>query len=272
VGGQRTKDVELYSPNGVCQFSSIQIPESNSYEISALVYIDGKIIACDYNFHGFTICWSFNISQKSWTDKTSLYTKSKINGVAFDNKLFMIDDERPQVFDPRSNKWSNWPAPAMRTGGSSCLIVWKDEILAIGGNFNRQGVQSYNTSSNIWTIRSDGKTSFNMAGHSCILVPGNKVLVLGSILSINNPAALYNIITNSWETLDDTTYNRAGSAVFDLNGRIFTMGGYDKTGTSIEEFYHQNNTWATIDTKAVFPRLFAIALSLPVDLFSGLEC
>jgi len=117
------------------------------------------------------------------------------------------------------------------------------------------------------------------------LTLGNKVLVVGPSTYLNyNPAALYNINDNSWRRLDDTRFDRTGSATFNLNGRIFTMGGYDdlyrggqftfvvsETKTTVEEFYHQNNTWAVHDAKTLASRFYSKAVPLPVELFPNLQ-
>jgi len=141
--------------------------------MSALVYIDGKIIACPENTLGPMICWSYNITENNWRYITSLnYVHYDAPGVAFDNKIYFVDDEHPEVYDPRNNSLSTWPAPENKIGMGPCLIVYGDTILAIGGNSNSRGVQSFNTSLNLWTVRDAGNAPYDMTFHSCILEPG----------------------------------------------------------------------------------------------------
>jgi len=73
-------------------------------------------------------------------------------GVVHNNKLYIIDDENPEVYDFNNDSWSSWPTPSIKPGGYSALISWKDSIIAFGGYNNKQGVQKFNATTNDWSI------------------------------------------------------------------------------------------------------------------------
>ncbi len=36
-----------------------------------------------------------------------------LKGVVYNEKLYILDDENPEVFNPKTNTWSIWPKPAI---------------------------------------------------------------------------------------------------------------------------------------------------------------
>jgi hypothetical protein len=34
--------------------------------------------------------------------------------VVYDEKLYIVSDDNPEVFNPKTNSWSIWPKPAIR--------------------------------------------------------------------------------------------------------------------------------------------------------------
>ena len=149
--------VELYSPNGKCQTQLALLPNAPVFRPS-LAFIDGKIITCSAYSPNIKSCWIYNNADNKWTLFSSLiYTHTESPGIVFDNKIYILDGPQSEVFDPRGNLSSTWPAPTKQIGRWPCLIVWKDTILVIGGwiqtgELKREGVQSYNTSSKQWTV------------------------------------------------------------------------------------------------------------------------
>ena len=108
-----------------------------------------------------------------------------------------------------------------------------------------------------------------MYGHSCILLPTNEVLVVGSVVLPCKSAALYSIEKNSWEKFDDVNNNRRGSTMVNLNGRVFIMGGgiYPESQI-VEEYLYQTKSWVSLSTKPITSPYYSSALALPSQLFN----
>ncbi len=267
TGGLREFQTEVYSPDGNCNFDLTPVPES--LYLPTLAYIDDKIIACSGSTYGTQGCWQFSVTQNSWTSITSFpYKFTYPSGVVHHDKIYIIDDLNPAVYDPRNDSWSTWPKPLQHTGSSTCLISWKDSILAIGGYANPQLVQSFNFTLNTWSVLDEG-TPFDLYAPSCILLPTNKVLFVGS-KDDYYATAVYDIATNCWKKLKDSKNNHFGATFVNLNGRIFLIGGGHTRTVSylVEEFHYNNNTWSTVDARPINTQVFSKGLALPADMFA----
>ncbi len=275
VGGVTNK-VELYSPDKGCQFALAQVPIYKQFLKPSLAFINNQILACPSDTNDTSFCWRYDIAKDQWTNITSpKYSHYESPGIALSNKLYIIDDESPEVYDFSNDLWSGWPKPTIKTGRSPCLITWKDTIIAIGGENNTKRVQSFNTTSEVWTVL-DGKAPLDFYRHACILLPNNKVLVVGTWSLSNNPSALYNIEDNLWERVSDTQLIRGGSTLFNLNGRHFVIGGGKESSTSytnlVEEYNLVTKTWdISASPKPLSSRCFSSGLSLPASLFSNTQ-
>ena len=153
-----------------------------------------------------------------------------------------------------------------------CLILLNDTILAIGG-FYTNGIQSFNTSSKLWTVLDQGSAPFDMFAPTCILLPSNEVLVVASYFTLNG-CALYSIKNNLWLRLTDVKYYRRGSSLVNLNGRFFLMGGEDKNDNAVtdivEEFIYETKSWVSYATKPLTRMGYSSAIALPAQLFAYL--
>jgi hypothetical protein len=70
VGGEGKFDVELYSPEGLCQHLLAQVPGSmTEFWRPVLAYLDGKIMAC-HGSENNTDCWQYEASSNSWLFQT----------------------------------------------------------------------------------------------------------------------------------------------------------------------------------------------------------
>ena len=59
-------------------------------------------------------------------------------GVLYEDILFLIDEYKPDVFDPATKAWSHWPRPINQTSVGACMIVYKNKFYVFGG------IQVYN--------------------------------------------------------------------------------------------------------------------------------
>jgi hypothetical protein len=268
VGGQSVIQAEVFSPNGNCDINLT--PIRDTLFTPTLAYIDDKIIACSASRYDQQYCWQYSVSKNNWTAITSFpYSFSYPRGVVHNDKIYIIDDINPAVFDPRNNSWSTWPKP-LQFSSTSCLVSFKDSILVIGGYVNPQLVQSFNSTLNTWSILKEG-APFALHDSSCILLPTNKVLVV-AVMENNYVSAVYDIGANFWDRLQDTKNNRYGATFVNLNDRIFLIGGkYQKAvGYLVEEFHYIYNTWTEVDASPINPQTFSSALALPAHIFAHL--
>jgi len=182
--------------------------------------------------------------------------------VVHNDKIFIINDLNPQVYDPRENTWAKWPRPVKSVGEWPCLISWTDIILVFGGDKNKKGLQSFNSTANVWSVLNAELLPFELDPAACILLPTNQVLVI----SFRN-AALYNIQSNSWERLKDLKSTRYGSTFVNLNGRIFMYGGLDDV---TEEYLYNSKKWKQVKADPIGTHMFSSALALPAEEFGDL--
>jgi hypothetical protein len=127
-GNAGIQRVELYSPDGNCQHNLSSVPVE-LYE-PVLSHIDDKIFACGGN--GNKNCFLYQPKKDSWSVySTSTFTHYKQPGQIFNDKIYISDDENPEVLDPVTNFWSSWLAPLNKTEEGSCLVAWKDTFILL---------------------------------------------------------------------------------------------------------------------------------------------
>jgi len=270
VGGQSSKSVELYSPSGKCQHKLADIPiADNQFYTPSLAFINDKIIACPSFTNDTNICFEYKIQINAWTKLTSLsYYHLSSPGVVHNNKLYIIDDDNPEVYDFNNDSWSSWPTPSIKPGGYSSLISWRDSIIAFGGYNNKQGVQKFNSTTNDWSILDIDFAPFEMYGSGAVTLPNNEVLVTGPY-DMTKKAALFNLEKNTCKLIEDTTYRHYSAPIVNLSGRFFLLS--DPFGKVVEEFHPENNTWSQVEPQLIAGRYYYSALAVPAELFTHLQ-
>ena len=127
VGGRKTNQAELFSPNGGCQFQLASVPTSGSFMMPSLAFIDNKIIACPAYTPDTSNCWSYNIPQNKWSATTSVNFHNGGSGIVYNNKIYIFDVNHPDIVDLQDNSTvSTWPVPATPMGMWPCLILLND--------------------------------------------------------------------------------------------------------------------------------------------------
>jgi N-acetylneuraminic acid mutarotase len=269
VGGNVHKEVELYSPEGNCQHSLAPIPVSGSesYE-PVLAFTDEKILACGGS--GNKNCYLYHTKNDSWSVySTSSFTQNLQPGETFNEKIYITDGSNPEVFDPASNSWSSWPKPIRKTGNGPCLVAWMDTFILLGGFSNRQGIQTFNHSSNTWQVLDSTNVPMDIYLSGCALLSSDEILVVGSEDSDLSSAALYNIRANTWKKLAETTNAKQGASLVILGSRIFVMG--DHYENVIEEFDYDTSTWSLVEAKLITHREgHQGVIALPAEMFQHL--
>ena len=218
----------------------------------------------------------YNTTANVWSEySNSIYTHQDRSGAVYLNQIYLQDPVNPEVFDPVSQEWNSWPALPVDDGGYSCLLMWKDSFLNIGGHASKQTVFQFNHTMHLWTKLDSVALSIEVDHSGCAVLPNEDILVVGSY---NSPykasAALYNVKENTWTSLGNTTYERRGTSLLTLGERIFVIGGDGSVGRSddvIEEFIVKDNTWVEVDSKLIISRSYHSTLSVPASLFAHLE-
>jgi len=213
-------------------------------------------------------CFSYGIKTGVWTTIPSITTNyhSKFLGSIYQEKLYLADNQYPDVVDPKSKTVTSWPILPI-SGQYGCMVTWKNTFIYFGGDPNSNTVFQYSHVTNHWTTLSS-KTSLSNSG--CVVLPNQNVLVAGS--SANSYATRYlvfNVSSNSWlpETFGSTPHYQ--SAVVVLGKRVFSIAGYNVN--DIEEYYYNNNTVSRKSFKLLTTRKGTpSAVALPAYLFSHL--
>ena len=234
-----------------------------------LSYIDGRILSCGGNKN--KDCYLYHPLNDSWSVySTSSFTHDLQPGEIYNKKIYLSDDENPEVFDPATNAWSSWPTPKNTGGEGACLVAWKEFFFLIGGYTDKRGFQTFNHSSNTWEALGSSSVPMDVLLSDCLLLPSDEILVVGSEYApYVNSAALYNIEANTWKQLPNSTSPRAGGGLVILGTRIFVMG--DHFENVVEEFDYDTSTWSPVEAKLITHRDgHQGILPLPAEMFQHL--
>ena len=264
VGGYTYTEVELFSPEGRCQHRLTPAPLL--LEEPVIAFIDEKVLACDQGHD----CFLYNPSNDSWSAySTSTYSHKLYPGEIFKNKLFIVDDSSPEVFDPARNIWSGWPAPPTATGTGKCLLAWSDIFIMFGGEYNSRAMQTFNHSSQTWEVLDSTCVPMDMMYSGCTVLPTGDILIAGSRdAPYQSSIALFHVKSNTWKKLADSTISRKGTSLVTLGSRVFAIDGGENV---VEEFDYNTNTWTTIEEQLlVHRRGHSGVIALPAEMFQHL--
>ncbi len=266
VVGGNDNSVELYSPTGNCNRKLASFPVTSFNPV--LVYVNEMIIACS----GGKSCWEYKIKENYW----SLIAKAPFAhnyqpGVVYQEKVYVMDESNPQVFDTSSKTWSSWPLPPKKSGTAPSMVGWKDCIILLGGTSNLRGVQIFNITNQTWAVMDSSQVPMDIFWSSSLTLPNGNVLIAGSHQNgYYYSAAVYNPTDNSWTELEKTTTNHYGTRLVQLGSRIFATDGYQTD--LVEEFILETYTWKPVDVKFQVRRTgYHSLLALPAKLFSHLQ-
>ncbi len=257
--------VELYSPTGQCNYKLEAFPIACQNPV--LVYVNEMIITCT----GGQSCWEYNVKEDIWSViATAPFTPYYQPGVVYQEKVYVIDENNPQVLDTSSKTWSSWPLPPNKSGSDPWMVGWKDCIILLGGQSNLRGVQIFNVSEQAWAVMDSSQVPIDLWWSSSLTLSTGNVFIVGSIVGYyQNSAAFYNPTNNSWTELEKTTTNHYGTRLVQLGSKIFAIEGVSSDLT--EEFELETRTWTSVDFKLQVPRGgYHSLLALPARLFSHL--
>jgi hypothetical protein len=260
------KNVELYSPTGTCNHKLSDLPINCDNPV--LVYVDEMIIACS----GGKSCWEYIVSQDSWSViATAPFTHNYQAGVVHQEKLYVMDESNPQVFDSSSKTWSSWPSPPKKSGTAPSMVGLNDCIILLGGTSNLRGIQIFNITKQTWTVMNSSQVPMDIFWSSSLTLSSGNVLIVGSEKSgSENSTTFYNPKDNSWIELEKTATNHRGTRLVQLGSKIFAIDGY--LTDVVEEFIFETYTWKPVNVELLVKcnGLHSV-LALPANLFSHLQ-
>ena len=190
--------------------------------------------------------------------------------MVYEDKVSVVDDERPQVFDPSFITWSSWPSPPIKSGNAPLVVGWKDTIVLFGGIHNRRGVQVFNIAEQTWTVIDSSQVPMEIYWSSGLALYNGSILIVGSgTVPFYNLVALYNPFNNTWDKLEDAPQSRCGTRLVQLGSRVFAVDGFNND--LVEEFVLETETWKPVEVELLIKRDgYHSLLALPAILFSHL--
>jgi hypothetical protein len=274
AGGANRSTVELYSPTGNCNYLLAPLPTTGTNFEIILAYINQIIFVCGGPNN--RNCWKYSVTSNSWSFYTSsMYTHDYQTAVTYNNKLYIVDDQVPEMFDPATNAWLSWPAPPNLSGPGPCMVVWKDTFLLFGGYASRRYVQSYNVTTKAWKKLLnpfDYLVPNEIVFSGCLVLPNqDKVLIIGS----EDPpyrfaVSIYNIGTNTFQKLPETQVWLAGAKLLRFGDRVFAVDGHE--GAIVDEFILSTNTWSHVSLNlTVWHNGHPGAITLPASVFASIR-
>jgi hypothetical protein len=266
VVGGNDNTTELYSPTGNCNRKLAAFPLTSNNPV--LVYVNEMVIACS----GGKSCWEYKIKENSWSViATAPFAHNYQPGVVYQEKVYVMDESNPQVFDPSSKAWSSWPTPPKKTGNAPWMVGWMDCIILLGGSSNLRGIQIFNITKQTWAVMDSSQVPMDMHWSSSLTLPNGNVLIAGSYQGgYHNSTAFYNPTNNSWTELVKTATSHQGTRLVQLGTQIFAIGG--RANDLVEEFILETNAWKPVNTKLLVRRDgYLSLLALPAKLFSHLQ-
>ena len=196
------------------------------------------------------------------------YLHSDYPGAVHADKIYLYHDQSPEIFDPIKNVWSNWTKASTSHGTYGCLVPWRDSLILLGGAGSVRAVESYNVATSTW-MTIDSSVPFDIYKSGCVVLPSEEILVVGPASPPNNKyAAIYNVEDNQWTMVQDSSFDRDGTALAVLRKRTFAVGGGGDRG--IEEFDYASKSWKTVNTPLIVPRRAHSMIAIPAELFAHL--
>jgi hypothetical protein len=158
------------------------------------------------------------------------------SGIVYQGQLYIADLSDSESFDPSTNIWTPWSSFPTPLESDACLILWQNSFLLI----DSANLQTYNLETEIWTSTNINPPS-PINDPSCLALPNNKVLIVGS----GGLPFLYDPLTNSWKSLPATINNQGKVTLLQLGTKFFIFGG-NSTTTAAQEFHYRTNTWRSV--------------------------
>jgi hypothetical protein len=181
----------------------------------------------------------------------------------YNNQLYIADSSNAEYFDPATNVWTPWPSYPTPVQSDACITLWQNSFLLIDP-FN---LQTYDLATRAWSTRPTN-TTYTINQPSCLTLPNDKVLVVGS----TGLPLLFDPATGAWTALPPTINNQGKVTLLQLGQKFFIFGG-NSTGTSAMEFNYRSNAWSSVaggPVPTTNSEGYASAVAVPSALFANL--
>ena len=280
LSGSSLSSVEVYSPEGGCQYSLASLPAPLSgLSLGLAVY---HVMACSgydtTKLSNNLQCWRYNILYNYWGTMAGLgSTKPKYPAKTYNNLLYFINDAPGEYYTSyspsRSVPWN--VKPPLPIGEGACSVMWGNAMIIFGGGKANTTTQMYDFYTNTWKTLAQMTMAHVFFG--CVLLPGrDKVLVVSTTHGGDERRSdIYDIINNVWNVTGSTVNARAGTSLVALGKRVFAIGGnWNPSPTSlsatVEEYDTEMGTWSLVNVNLKGARINFAVMSLPATLFSHL--
>lgn len=183
-------------------------------------------------------CYTYFVSNNSWAFYLAA-NHSYWPYAVYQNKFYMSSYEATfqEVLDLETKVWSTWPLPPFNFR-YACQVIWRDSFLRFGGNDNHTAVTMFNHTTQTWLVLDTPVAPMAFFRTGCALLPGDKVLLMGSALNTKT-YTIYDILANNWTFTGTLSYDLSDISVVSLGKRMFIIPGSILLGT-VREFHVSN--------------------------------
>lgn len=288
VGGQSTRNVETYSPYGLCSqaLPSLSTPRSEA----SLDLVGDKVILCGgigwEEEDGFATCLQMNMSTYTWGNHsdpplsihegagsgTTLKYRSHHSSLVHDNSLILLGglfrktSNTDEVWD--GDKWKLYKTTPYKWiyGSEACTVkVNRDTYIIMGGYRTRNLVLEFHLSNQTFTDLPN--LNIGRTYHACTLVKNStfKGILLSGGTTSQESSELYDLSTKTSIQVGNLNIPRFGHIMMVLGEKIVAMGGSGTTGsqTNVEEFDLATQTWSNSQYHLGTKRWYAQATAIP---------
>jgi hypothetical protein len=275
ISGSSITSVEVYSPEGRCQYnlpvlplplSGLTLGLSNNYVLACSGYnIATKVVN--------TICWKYLFVSNLWhvSGLTLSTTQPKYPAQSYQNWLYFVNNVGPgeKIQFLMANRLTPWTASLpVSIGEGACSVMWGDNMIIFGGVTSSTVVQMVNMLTNSWIALAPMTTPHYSFG--CVLLPDrNRVLVISTVPGGDERRSdIYDAGSNTWNVTGSTVNARAGASLVTLGNKVFAIGGNSapsptSLSATVEEYDINSGTWSLVATNLNRARQNFAVLSLP---------
>ena len=281
--GGSTGNVEIYSPNGGCNYQLAPLPIQLVANQLVGRYKDRVIVGMGYSDQAGgdnKQCWEYSYASNTWSYLTqSSYYHRWRTPFIYKNFIYFVDGSNPEKYDMDTNQWSAGISAPYNPGDAPCMVVYYDSVFVLGGNSYNIGNQQYNFTTQTWNIRANLPVGYGAFG--CALIPAAKDRPPSSpiysdkilMMQASNDdfgGTIYDIKKNIYLPMARTTYGHRHTGILTLGSRLFvTSGWYGSAYPYVEEYHQYNNTW-TVQKNIIYARWHVMSTAVPAHWFKNI--